>query len=67
MSSPDECWKNEETGTCKICGPNQKRMHTWTAADYENPLRTFLEWLINGLPGGKNRRTRTIAMAHFGG
>jgi len=58
-------WKNERTGLCKTCGMNMPRMRTWTAADFLNPLREFLEWLINGL--GKERSWKTYAISHYGG
>nr|CAD2176394.1 unnamed protein product [Meloidogyne enterolobii] len=58
-------WKNEITGSCKICGINMPRMRTWTAADFSNPLREFLEWLINGL--GNQRTGKTYAISHYGG
>jgi len=58
-------WKEEYTGVCKTCGQESTRMRSWTAANYENPLREFLEWLIFGLD---NKRTgRTIAISHYGG
>jgi len=58
-------WKNDETGDCKICGIGLTRMKSWTAAFYKNPLREFLEWLINGL--GYDRTLRTYAISHYGG
>nr|CAD2203283.1 unnamed protein product [Meloidogyne enterolobii] len=58
-------WKNEKTGRCKTCGMDMPRMRTWTAADFLNPLREFLEWLINGL--GNERSWKTYAISHYGG
>jgi hypothetical protein len=58
-------WKSENTDNCTVCGMNRQRMQTWTAADCENPLREFLSWMIHGL--GRNRLTRTFAIAHYGG
>nr|CAD2177719.1 unnamed protein product [Meloidogyne enterolobii] len=58
-------WKNEKTGRCKTCGMDMPRMRTWTAADFSNPLREFLEWLINGL--GNKRSGKTYAISHYGG
>nr|CAD2208735.1 unnamed protein product [Meloidogyne enterolobii] len=58
-------WNDKYTGACKTCGPGIPRMRSWTGANYENPLREFLEWIIFGLD---NKRTgRTIAISHYGG
>jgi len=58
-------WNEKYTGACKICGPGIPRMRSWTGANYKNPLREFLEWVIFGLD---NKRTgRTIAISHYGG
>jgi len=58
-------WMEEITGTCRICTPGLKRMQSWTGAQYDNPLRKFLQWLIFGL--GKERIGRTYAISHYGG
>nr|CAD2205577.1 unnamed protein product [Meloidogyne enterolobii] len=58
-------WKDENTGECKNCGPGRSRMQSWSGAKYENPLRVFLEWLIDGL--GRERAGRTYAISHYGG
>ena len=58
-------WKNENTGLCKICGQSQLRIRSWTSANYENPLRKFLNWLIDDL--GRDRAGRTFAISHYGG
>jgi hypothetical protein len=63
----DDAWKEEQTGECQHCGPNKARMHTWTAAEDPNPLNSFIEWLMSGLPGGRTRAIKTYAIAHFGG
>uniref|UniRef100_A0A1I8B7B9 DNA-directed DNA polymerase n=1 Tax=Meloidogyne hapla TaxID=6305 RepID=A0A1I8B7B9_MELHA len=61
----EEQWKEDETGSCKFCGPGLKRMRSWTADTCNNPLREFLEWLIVGL--GRERTGRTYAISHYGG
>lgn len=58
-------WKEDFTGVCKNCGPGLKRMQSWTGANYSNPLREFLKWLIEGL--GNERTGRTYAISHYGG
>jgi len=58
-------WKKENTDLCKICGQCKLRMRSWTTANYENPLRKFLNWLIDDL--GRNRAGRTFAISHYGG
>uniref|UniRef100_A0A1I8C2A8 DNA-directed DNA polymerase n=1 Tax=Meloidogyne hapla TaxID=6305 RepID=A0A1I8C2A8_MELHA len=63
--STDKLWKDEYSIACVICGKNKKRINTWTAATYVNPLREFLDWLIYGL--GKERRLVTYAISHYGG
>lgn len=61
-------WKVENnTGQCSVCGPNRKRMQTWTTAMNENPLGEFLKWLLTGLPGGQFRPQKLFAIAHYGG
>jgi hypothetical protein len=62
-----DAWKEERTGDCEHCGPNKARMHTWTAAEDPNPLNSFIEWIMGGLPGGRYRAMKTYAIAHFGG
>jgi hypothetical protein len=42
-------------------------MNTWTAADGGKPLNSFLNWLLNELPGGAGRKYNTYAIAHYGG
>nr|CAD2205483.1 unnamed protein product [Meloidogyne enterolobii] len=58
-------WKEKYTGACKTCGPGIPRMRTWTGANYKNPLREFLEWIIFGLDN--KRKGRTLAISHYGG
>nr|CAD2193113.1 unnamed protein product [Meloidogyne enterolobii] len=58
-------WKDVTTGNCKICGIGATRMRSWTSADFKNPLREFLDWLIVGL--GRERSGRTYAISHYGG
>jgi len=58
-------WKDVTTGDCKICGIGATRMRSWTFADFKNPLREFLDWLIVGL--GRDRSGRTYAISHYGG
>jgi hypothetical protein len=60
-------WSEEHTGECKKCGINKPRMNTWTAADGGKPLNSFLNWLLNELPGGAGRKQSTYAIAHYGG
>uniref|UniRef100_A0A1I8BHT5 DNA-directed DNA polymerase n=1 Tax=Meloidogyne hapla TaxID=6305 RepID=A0A1I8BHT5_MELHA len=61
----NDSWKDDFTGVCRICGPGVKRMQRWIGANYDNPLREFLKWLIEGL--GKERTGRTYAISHYGG
>lgn len=64
-SEEENCLQTaESSGNC-LCGQAQPRMRTWTAADCENPLRQFLNWLTVGL--GKTRKCKTFAIAHYGG
>lgn len=59
------CLESRETSGNCLCGPSQLRMRTWTTAEWENPLRQFLDWLIIGL--GRARSCKTYAVAHYGG
>jgi len=56
---------SENTTNCINCGKNKKRLNTWTAATYINPLREFIDWLIYGL--GIERKQATYAISHYGG
>nr|CAD2191442.1 unnamed protein product [Meloidogyne enterolobii] len=58
-------WNNSGTGDCRICGVGLTRMRSWTAAHFKNPLREFLDWIINKL--GCERPGRTYAISHYGG
>ena len=58
-------WKEKYTGACKTCGPGITRIKSWTGANYENPLREFLEWIIFGLDN--ERKGKTLAISHYGG
>ena len=58
-------WNNSGTGDCRICGVGLTRMRSWTAAHFKNPLREFLDWIINKL--GFERSGRTYAISHYGG
>nr|CAD2200857.1 unnamed protein product [Meloidogyne enterolobii] len=61
----NEKWKEENTNGCKICCKVKSRMRSWTGADYDNPLREFLHWLIYDLD--HERTGRTYAISHYGG